>query len=88
LQRKNPCEFIENDIDRNLLIDELYERKLNEKTFDCDFCGIKFNHISGKSHHKKICKSKPLDKITVLENIVNTLVKDNKILKDKINKFI
>lgn len=86
LQRKNPCIYIHNDIDRNNLIEELYDRKLNDKTYECEYCHMKFNHSSGKSHHKKICKSKPLDKITVLENIVSSLVEDNKILKAEINK--
>jgi hypothetical protein len=86
LQRKNPCEYIENNIDAEILIDELYERKINDKTYDCEYCNKKFNSTSGKSQHKKICKSKPLDKITVLENIVSSLVEDNKALKAEINK--
>ena len=86
LQRKNPCEYIENNIDAETLIDELYERRTNDKTYDCEYCNKKFNSTSGKSQHKKICKSKPLDKITVLENIVISLVEDNKILKAEISK--
>lgn len=74
LQRKTPCEFVKDDLDREDLIEELYQKKLNDKTYDCEYCGTKFNHSSGKSHHKKICKSKPLDKITVLEQTVEKLV--------------
>lgn len=81
LQRKNPCEFIETDYDRILLIQELYEKKLNDITYDCEFCGTKFNHVSGKSHHKKICKSKPLDEITQLKTTVNQLVSKIEILE-------
>jgi len=81
LQRKNPCEFIETDYDRILLIQELYEKKLNDKTYDCEFCGTKFNHVSGKSHHKKICKQKPLDEITQLKTTVNQLVSKIEILE-------
>lgn len=35
LLRKNICKFIENDLDRHELLKELYERKLNQKTYDC-----------------------------------------------------
>jgi hypothetical protein len=71
LQRKNICEFIKKDLDRDLLIEELYDRCLNHKTFDCEFCGVKFNHSSGKSHHKKICKNKPIDEINLSEQVKN-----------------
>jgi hypothetical protein len=83
LLKIKPCEFIENDLDRDLLIEELYQRKLNDKTFDCEYCNMKFNHASGKSQHKKICKSKPLDKITVLEKTVENLVSQIKDLKNQ-----
>ena len=81
LLKNKPCEFIDNDLDRDLLIDELYQRKLNDKTFNCEYCHMKFNHASGKSQHKKICKSKPLDKITVLEKTVENLVSQIEDLK-------
>lgn len=75
LQRKTKCVCINPkfDIDINILIEELCIRKLNDKTFDCDFCGLKFNHASGKSQHKKICKEKPIDEIIILKNTVDEL---------------
>jgi len=75
LQRKNTCDCInhEYDIDINILLDELYERKLNDKTFDCEYCNKKFNHASTKTQHKKICKHKPPDEITLLKNTVENL---------------
>jgi hypothetical protein len=79
LQRKNPCESLHNiDLDRNLLMDELYERKLQDKTFDCEYCQMKFNHASGKSQHKRICKKKPTDKITELTNRIDILEEELK----------
>jgi hypothetical protein len=83
LQRKKICEFIDNDFDRDLLIDELSERTLNDKTFDCEYCNKKFNHSSTKSQHKKICKQRPLDKITILEKTVENLVFQIEDLKKK-----
>jgi len=74
LLRKNPCEFIDIDSDRDQLILELYERKLNEKTYDCEYCNMKFNYSSGKSQHKKICKLKPQDDVIQLKNTVEQLV--------------
>lgn len=76
LIKKNICKCINHECegDVQILIDELYERKLNEKTFDCEFCNMKFNQASGKSRHKKICKLKPQDEITQLKNTVEQLV--------------
>ena len=76
LQRKNTCDCInhEYDIDINILLDELYQRKLNDKTYDCEYCNKKFNHASTKTQHKKICKHKPPDEITLLKNTVENLV--------------
>jgi hypothetical protein len=83
LQKKKPCVSINisSDIDNTILLDELCNRKLNDKTFDCEYCHMKFNHASTKSRHKKICKSKPLDKITVLEKTVENLVSQIEDLK-------
>jgi hypothetical protein len=83
LQRKNPCEFIDQDYDRDILINELYKKPLNEKTFDCEFCETKFNHSSTKSRHKKICKSRPLDKFSILEQTVEELKKELINIKSK-----
>jgi hypothetical protein len=73
LQRKNPCKFIQDDLNREKLIKELYNKNLNGKTYDCEYCNTQFNHSSGKSRHKKICKFKPLDKISILENSMKQL---------------
>jgi hypothetical protein len=74
LLRKNPCKFLYDDFDREILIQELYQRKINEKTYDCEYCNMKFNHSSNKSRHKTICKNKPIDEITLLKNTVEKLV--------------
>ncbi len=62
LLRKNPCDYIENDFDRNELLKELYDRKLNSKTYDCEYCHKKFNSAAGKCQHKKICKNQQSNK--------------------------
>jgi hypothetical protein len=87
LQRKIPCIFIEHDLDRDILIDELYQRKLNDKTFDCDYCNMKFNHSSARSRHKKICKSKPPDEITLLKCTMEQLVSKLNNQQSKIEKL-
>ena len=87
LLKKNLCKFIDKDYDRDVLISELYQKNLNDKTFDCEFCGTKFNHSSNKSRHKKVCKNKPLDKITVLEQTVEKLVSKIDEQQSQINKL-
>ena len=87
LQRKTPCQFIQDDLDREDLIEELYQRKLNDKTYDCDYCNMKFNHSSARSRHKKICKHKPPDEITLLKNTVENLVSKIDEQQSQINKL-
>ena len=81
LLKKNPCKFIDKDYDRDILISELYQKTLNDKTYNCEYCQMKFNYSSNKSRHKKVCKNKPLDKITVLEKTVENLVSQIEDLK-------
>ncbi len=62
LQKKNPCEPKFSSEDPKLLLSKLYDRNLNEKTYDCEFCKKKFNFTSTKCTHKKICKLNPDNK--------------------------
>lgn len=65
LQRKNICEPKYSQEDPDIILSKLYNRKLNDKTYDCEFCNIKFNHASTKCKHKKICKLNPDNKPTI-----------------------
>lgn len=86
LQRKNICKFIDNDIDVEILLEELYDRKLNEKTFNCEYCDMKFNHSSNKSRHKRICKKRPLDEIEELKQEIDIL--KNKVIDLQTNNNV
>lgn len=61
LRNKAICEAKVNDIAREQLIEEIEETKqrnnseLNEKTHGCDYCDRKFNHVSNKYKHEKVC---------------------------------
>jgi len=57
LNNKKQCSVLLQDIPCAELIDEL-GKKYNEKTYDCEFCGKRFNSRSNKSHHKTICKKR------------------------------
>jgi hypothetical protein len=61
LLRKKTCDYVHENIDIKLLIDELCTKKLNEKTYDCEYCKKQFNLSSTKCEHKKICKLNPLN---------------------------
>ena len=72
LQKKKICPVIKEDIDRSILLNELvYVKEYNDRTFDCEFCAMKFNNSSNKSRHKKICKSAIIDddKETIKRNL-------------------
>lgn len=88
LLRKNICDYVENNLDRNELLKELYDRKLNQKTYDCEYCNKKFNSAAGKCQHKKICKNQSSSKsnsdnqIITLENLQKQI---DELLKNKNN---
>jgi DNA-directed RNA polymerase subunit RPC12/RpoP len=56
LQRKIFALFIEHDLDRDILIDELYQKTSNNKTYDCEYCNMKFNRLTLINLDIKICK--------------------------------
>lgn len=90
LRRKNVCVATFEDIPVNVLIDELTHKEYNVKTYDCKFCGTKFNSSPNKYRHQRSCKHNP-DNTTALETtemvplcMVNALEKRVKELEAKI----
>lgn len=64
LKRKTSCPMTNSQRTREDIISELSHRHLNEKTFDCHFCGKKFNHSSCKCKHQHICRQNPVNNQT------------------------
>jgi hypothetical protein len=61
----------------------LTNKTYNEKTYDCDFCGKKFNFASCKCKHKKICKRNPINiKKTEKDNENDNVNSDNTTVND------
>lgn len=77
---KNTCTNEVSSISRSDLIKKLINRNLNNKTYDCEICGKKFNSASNKSRHKKICETKDSELID-LKNVVKDL--ENELFKVK-----
>lgn len=100
LRRKNPCvpdNTNEKTITIEDYIDELLHREYNDKTYDCEFCGTKFNSRSNKSRHKKTCEKALqakeqtsnkdiIDKLNVLAEQNNTLLQQNSILTQRLQE--
>lgn len=84
LRRKNICEALDtdNDIPREDLLAELSTVQYNDKTYDCEFCGRRFNNTSNRSAHRKICKDNPhnLKNIDILRDIERRV----EVLEDRI----
>jgi hypothetical protein len=73
LTRKQACVPIDeaHNIETNLLLQELDTVVVyNEKTYDCEFCGRRFNSRSNKSTHRKVCKCNPVNKTALFEQTV------------------
>ena len=69
-KRKVPCQVTKEDISIDVLLNEMAESKqYSSKTYDCEYCGKKFNKCSNKSRHKKICKEKPRDTETIVHDL-------------------
>jgi uncharacterized protein VirK/YbjX len=80
LQKKNICSNNQ-DISREDLLKELTEKQYNDITYDCEYCGKKFNDNSNKYKHRKICKQKPEDtnNIPVTQEDTSFLPNNNEI---------
>lgn len=91
LSRVNPCEADENTISCKDYIKELKHKEYNEKTYDCENCGTRFNSRSNKSRHKKTCvqRKKILDSNEVkqlhktIEEYKELVVSKDEMLKHK-----
>lgn len=57
LHRQTVCDVTKTNITIEAFIEELTKKVYNDKTYDCEFCGTKFNSRSNKSRHKKTCKT-------------------------------
>lgn len=64
LRRKKVCAATVKDVSRDSLIETLTTKHYNDKTYDCEFCGTRFNLSSCKSRHRKNCKENPKNKST------------------------
>jgi transcription elongation factor Elf1 len=85
LRRKTPCIDTNNVITIEAYIQELLKREYNEKTYDCQFCGTKFNAYQNRHRHYKTCKeAKKQNK----ENIIKELQEENNRLKEQLNNHI
>lgn len=95
LNNKKPCKILNNNIDREILIDELIEKTYNENTHNCEFCEKKFNNRSNMYRHKKVCIKNPeniIEKLTNriddLESKLNNQIISNNIQQITIDKII
>lgn len=57
---------------------------VEDVTFTCDMCHMKYTHRSNLYRHKKRCKKKPK---TEQNEILETLIEDNKKLKEEISEM-
>ena len=60
LNKTNECSATNSTRSRKEIIDELTGVNDPNKRYVCEFCQKKFSSISTRSHHKKICKGKPV----------------------------
>jgi len=82
LNRKIPCEPLQNDISVEYLLEEINNDDLTNKRFKCIFCAKLFTDPSNKLKHQKICNSR----IDQLKEIVEKLViKNNDLEKKSLN---
>jgi transcription elongation factor Elf1 len=81
LRRKTPCIDDNNIISIDAYIEELLKKDYNEKTYDCQFCGTKFNAYQNRHRHYKTCKElKKQNK----DSIIKDLQMENARLKEQL----
>lgn len=91
LKRAKQCTPIDadHDIPADTLLDELNSIKYNDKTYDCEFCGRRFNNTSNRCAHKRICKGNPrnektMQKLEELEKRVEFLEERIKLMQTQV----
>jgi len=90
LNKKNVCDPINSDIDRQIQIDILKSRTINDINYSCKYCEKKFNNRSNMYVHRKICKDRDKENangLSELKSEFNKLILKNKELEDKINNI-
>jgi len=80
LLKKIHCEPIIEDSSIELLISE-FDKKYNNKTYNCELCGKKFNSRSNKCKHKDTCKTQKMNIINELQSKIIALSDEVKTLK-------
>lgn len=59
LLKKLECQTLFSNDSRDSLLDNVKrDNKKNDITYDCRFCGKKFNFLSNSYRHENICKKK------------------------------
>jgi hypothetical protein len=95
LRRKISCDIVNENISIEDYIEELLKKEYNEKTYDCEFCNMKFNSRSSKSRHRKTCNKKKekedkeqKEKVSnVVLEYINTLQEQNTQLTQRLDEM-
>ena len=65
LRRKVSCNDTNGSISIETYIDELIKKEYNDKTYNCKYCGTRFNSYQNRHRHYKTCKAtKQQDNLT------------------------
>lgn len=88
LAKLKACPAAKDNRSREEIINELTKKEYNEKTYDCQFCGKKFNSCSNKSRHLKVCKKKLVvdEKKATFDGNTESLIRENVELASKANE--
>ena len=75
LQKQKVCATTASTRDRSEILKDLTTRELADKTYDCEFCGMQFNHRSVKCRHRQTCKQNPanIETVTISKEEYQTL---------------
>jgi hypothetical protein len=69
LQAKKTCRATVSDVNRDEQLKRVLHRDRPTKLHECHFCGVKYNHMSSLSKHKKVCKKKDAKPNSQSQNI-------------------
>jgi uncharacterized CHY-type Zn-finger protein len=88
LRRKTPCTDANNVISIEAYIAELTTKVYNTKTYDCKFCGTKFNNYQNRHKHYKSCKEAKKHALQQEDNaaLIQRLQDENAKLKEQLER--
>lgn len=85
LRKTIECPAATSNIDRNIQLNLLCGKVINDSNFICEYCEQKFNCRSNMYKHRKSCKKRPCENVELLKEEMSIIKKELELVKKQVN---